>query len=229
MESDEGTMVEVDVTNEVKDWVEGLVDNYGIAIRPYYGTAVALASKEDASFSGSTSEAMGIEVKVGGDECPLNCKGEKGDLGPQGGPQGVKGEKGEKGDRGPAGLQGPKGSTGAKGDKGDTGQPGLQGYIRVSSSVRRSVGMLANYRLVTATVNCPVGKFVVGGGGYSGTYNMSMVYSYTTGKNSNREWEVRWVNNSNNSFTGDFTVWAICVDQPPLTFLPIQPILPIGP
>ena len=104
MESDEGTMVEVDVTNEVKDWVEGLVDNYGIAIRPYYGTAVALASKEDASFSGSTFEAMGIEVKVGGDECPLNCKGEKGDLGPQGGPQGVKGEKGEKGDRGPAGL-----------------------------------------------------------------------------------------------------------------------------
>ena len=74
-ESDEGTVVEVDVTFEVKDWIDGVVENYGIAMRPYYETAAALASKEDASLSGSSSKAMEIEVEVRGDECPLNCNG----------------------------------------------------------------------------------------------------------------------------------------------------------
>ena len=87
----------------------------------------------------------------------IGPQGEKGDQGIQGGKgekgdQGIQGEKGDKGDTGGAG---PKGDTGAKGA---TGSPGLSGYQRLSTHFSSYVADS------TATVTCPSGKKILGGG-----------------------------------------------------------------
>ena len=247
--AEEGTMVEVDVTDELKDWLDGVVTNYGIAIRPYYRTAVALASKEDANSTGSTSKAMDIEVALPDPDDPCDCppgpKGEKGDTGPPGekgekgdpgeqGPPGEKGEKGdpgeqgppgEKGDRGQRGLQGPKGSTGPKGA---AGQPGLQGYKMVPKSEKRKA-YKGNRIILYAT--CPDNKLVVGGGAYTTNWNVRL-YSNNPG-NTNKYWMAAWYkpDNAGDGYEYEYKVYAICVDPPPLQFLPIKPIpiFPINP
>jgi len=262
--AEEGTMVEVDVTDELKDWLDGVVTNYGIAIRPYYRTAVALASKEDANSTGSTSKAMDIEVALPDPDDPCDCppgpKGEKGDTGPPGekgekgdpgeqgppgekgekgdpgeqGPPGEKGEKGDpgeqgppgkKGDRGQRGLQGPKGSTGPKGA---AGQPGLQGYKMVPKSEKRKA-YKGNRIILYAT--CPDNKLVVGGGAYTTNWNVRL-YSNNPG-NTNKYWMAAWYkpDNAGDGYEYEYKVYAICVDPPPLQFLPIKPIpiFPINP
>ena len=232
--AEEGTMVEVDVTDELKDWLDGVVTNYGIAIRPYYRTAVALASKEDANSTGSTSKAMDIEVALPDPDDPCDCppgpKGEKGDTGPPGekgekGDPGEQGPPGKKGDRGQRGLQGPKGSTGPKGA---AGQPGLQGYKMVPKSEKRKA-YKGNRIILYAT--CPDNKLVVGGGAYTTNWNVRL-YSNNPG-NTNKYWMAAWYkpDNAGDGYEYEYKVYAICVDPPPLQFLPIKPIpiFPINP
>ena len=269
-DTDVGQFVEVDVTKQVKNWLDGSLADYGIAIRPYYAQVV-LASKEDASLSGSTSKAMEIEVSLSGDddECTSGCKGDKGDKGDPGiqgpqGPQGEKGEKGDpglpgppgakgdKGDKGDPGLPGPPGSKGDKGDKGDpgiqgfpgskgdkgdkgdrgatgatgaAGQPGLQGYqiVKASSKIKSYAG-----NQIVKVATCKTNQYVVGGGAYT-TNRYVQLYSSNPGNN--RYWMAVWYkpDNTQDGYEHEFTVYAICVDQPPVKILPIQPILPILP
>ena len=201
-DTDVGQFVEVDVTKQVKNWLDGSLADYGIAIRPYYAQVV-LASKEDASLSGSTSKAMEIEVSLSGDddECTSGCKGDKGDKGDPG-IQGFPGSKGDKGD---------KGDRGATGATGAAGQPGLQGYqiVKASSKIKSYAG-----NQIVKVATCKTNQYVVGGGAYT-TNRYVQLYSSNPGNN--RYWMAVWYkpDNTQDGYEHEFTVYAICVDQPP--------------
>ncbi len=231
---DEGKIVEVDVTKVVKNWINGDVANYGIAIMPYY-SEVLLASKEDANTSGSTSKAMEIEVALIGGECPIGCKGEKGDKGDPG-EQGPPGEKGEKGDPGPQGEQGPQGpqgeqgpqgpqgERGPRGEEGENGERGPRGYTGPQgpqgppgrdgvSNYKRVPGQPKSYtslgpgKTVTAWAHCPSGKRVIGGGHSSYNAALNIFRSYPIEDNI---WVVQGNNVGASSLTGHLTAYAIC-------------------
>jgi hypothetical protein len=75
--------------------------------------------------------------------------------------RGPQGPQGATGPTGPAGPAGPQGSTGATGPTGPAGADGgLAGYEIVSGA---AVAIAAG-EVETATVNCPAGKVVTGGG-----------------------------------------------------------------
>jgi hypothetical protein len=61
--------------------------------------------------------------------------------------------------RGQTGPQGPQGSQGPQGPKGDAGPPGLSGVVIVQSS-----SSFESSPELTARVDCPQGKQLVGGG-----------------------------------------------------------------
>ena len=140
----------VDLTQQVKYWVDGYGNNYGIALVPTPGSPIDIEfdSKEGKGTSHDTGLDMLI-VSYGpqgpqGEQGPIGSQGPQGETGPQGpqgeqGPQGVQGEtgsqgpvgpqgpQGDQGPIGPQGLQGLQGPQGEKGEKGDTGPQGLQG------------------------------------------------------------------------------------------------------
>jgi hypothetical protein len=116
---------------------------------------------QETGFVGSMQEWI---QSLKGEQGP---EGPKGDQGPQGepGPQGEQGEKGEpgsQGEQGPAGPPGPQGETGSKGDtgpQGEQGPPGISGYEVVTFS---SASNSSTTR--TASVSCPEGEKILGGG-----------------------------------------------------------------
>ena len=85
------------------------------------------------------------------------------------GPQGAKGEKGDQGSKGPKGDKGEKGSTGpagSAGPAGPAGPPGLSGYEVVAGGTEADTALAHS-----KTINCPLGKKAVGGGGWVNGYN----------------------------------------------------------
>ena len=107
--------------------------------------------------------------------------------GPQG-PQGNPGAQGPKGDAGPQGPSGPQGPQGPKGDTGPQGPPGPSwspGYVNVHGD-RIEPGPFGN---ATATVTCPSGKRVLGGGYTS--WNVTVSTSRPSPFNSSGAWEIR--------------------------------------
>ena len=109
--TDANSFVTVDVTALVKDWLNGVLANNGIAlVGNAAGTSVRFDSKENTL----TSHEAELEITLTGPPGP------QGPAGPQGipGPQGV---------QGPAGPQGPQGNAGAPGSQGPTGPAGPQG------------------------------------------------------------------------------------------------------
>ena len=247
-------LVEVDVTEVVKYWVEWKAYNYGIYIAPYEANAV-LASKEDANSLGSTSKAMEIEVELNSGECSSECNGEKGDKGDPG-EQGPAGEKGETGDPGEQGPPGEKGETGDRGPKGDTGDRGLKGETGDTGSrgpagqhglqgyhIAKTTRYFSLYRggKVTYSVKCPSGKKVIGGGAFTNSSKVQLTGSLPF--DDGRGWSGYWSNTtSTNDSNSKYEIYAICVDQPRLIVKPIpvpmptpkppisiKPILPIDP
>jgi hypothetical protein len=149
--ADEDNFVTVDVTEAVRDWVDG-ADNYGLELIPN-GVKAVLSSKET-----DHKHEMQIEValvSVG----PEGAQGEQGKIGPQG----PKGDTGDQGVQGKIGAQGPKGDTGDQGVQGKIGPqgpPGLSGYQQVTETVTLgAAGTSADL-----FVSCPNGKKVLGGG-----------------------------------------------------------------
>lgn len=76
----------------------------------------------------------------------------------------------------PAGPAGPKGDRGAKGDKGDAGPAGPRGLAGLEVVSALSV---TNSTSKNATVTCPAGKKVLGGGGIVPAYNALSLYQST--------------------------------------------------
>ncbi|MDD2722938.1 MAG: DNRLRE domain-containing protein [Methylovulum sp.] len=117
--------VSIDITNQVKDWLDGTANNNGLALVASDGINVFFDSKENTT----SSHAPEIEISLAGVPGPkgdTGATGVQGEIGPIG-PQGLKGDKGDTGEQGIQGLQGPKGDTGATGVQGEIGPIGPQG------------------------------------------------------------------------------------------------------
>jgi len=100
-----------------------------------------------------------------GDVGPQGVQGPQGDAGPQGpqgdvGPQGAQGPQGDVGPQGPQGDVGPQGPQGDVGPQGAPGTDGVSGYVRVTGTASASNSNSPK----TATVDCPAGLKVLGGG-----------------------------------------------------------------
>jgi hypothetical protein len=115
----------------------------------------------------------GVQGPTGpaGAQGPAGPAGPQGAPGPQGGdgptgPQGVQGPQGDPGPQGPQGPQGPAGAVGATGPQGVQGiqgPPGPTASQRVSASTTSAANAPRN-TVVTASVNCPAGTVLLGGG-----------------------------------------------------------------
>ena len=149
--TDANSFVTVDVTALVKDWLNGVLANNGIAmVGNAAGTSVRFDSKENTL----TSHEAELEITLTGPPGP------QGPAGPQGiqGPQGV---------QGPTGPQGPQGSAGAPGPQGTTGPTGPQGPQGPPSPNPLQVALLRWYP-ANLTTQFPVGSFPGAGIAFDG-------------------------------------------------------------
>lgn len=119
--------------------------------------------------------------------------------GPQGpvGPQGPKGETGEKGDTGEPGIMGPKG---------DLGEPGISGWERV-------VGITSTTSTddQTASVSCPEGKKILGGG-YLVASSNTTYYPRANYPSSDSVWTVTVHRGGTGTSSWGLTAYAICAN-----------------
>ena len=109
-------------------------------------------------------------------------------------PAGPKGDKGEKGDKGDKGL---------KGDKGDKGDVGLAGHQFLQGAL---VSVAAN-QIGFATVTCPQGKRVLGGGGHIAGAAAGAGFLWQSIPISNTAWRVAYKNTSGSGTS----IWAYAV------------------
>lgn len=121
--SDEEDFITIDITTELKNWIDNPSSNFGIALIPD-NVNVDFSSKED---RGATN-SMELEVAL------VGIQGPQGPVGPQGiqgiqGIQGPAGNDGATGPQGPIGLTGPVGPQGIQGVPGNDGATGAQGPI----------------------------------------------------------------------------------------------------
>jgi hypothetical protein len=105
----------VDLTDLVKDWLDGVLANNGIALVTAGALRAQLDSKENRS--------SGHEPKL---DISLFASGATGAMGPSGA-QGTAGTAGATGSPGTAGAQGTAGTAGATGSPGTAGAPGTAG------------------------------------------------------------------------------------------------------
>lgn len=114
-------LIDIDITQLVKDWQDGLVPNEGVVLIASPGSPAA--GGFDSRESTSTSHAPELDVTLAGP------RGAVGPVGPQGqqGTAGVPGAQGASGVPGPTGARGTPGIPGAPGAPGIPGPPGAQG------------------------------------------------------------------------------------------------------
>lgn len=117
----------LDITSLVKDWVNRVQPNYGIALVPNDDISVAFDSKENNQTAHDPE--LNFVLADSGPQGPQGIQGPAGPSGPQGlvGPQGPKGDPGATGAQGVAGPAGPQGVQGFQGPLGPQGPPGPQG------------------------------------------------------------------------------------------------------
>jgi hypothetical protein len=110
----------VDVTNQVKAWLNGSPNDGFILTANPGTTSIMLDSKESAA----TSHAATLEILLIGPAGPTGATGANGATGPTGT---VTGATGPTGSTGPSGATGSTGATGATGGTGSTGPTGGTG------------------------------------------------------------------------------------------------------
>jgi hypothetical protein len=125
--------VTVDLTGLVRDWVDGVVTNYGVALIPNTSAVDAqFDSKETAEGSNPARLIITIvDAGANGVMGSTGAQGLTGSAGPTGtiGAQGLTGPAGPTGTIGAQGLTGPAGPTGTIGAQGLTGPAGPTGTI----------------------------------------------------------------------------------------------------
>jgi len=116
--SDEEDFIILDITNELKSWIDTPANNFGIALIPD-NVNVQFSSKED---RGPTNP-MELEVAL------IGPKGDKGDTGDQGlpGNDGTNGTNGTNGTDGQDGTNGTNGTNGTDGVDGESGKDDADG------------------------------------------------------------------------------------------------------
>ena len=109
-------------------------------------------------------------------------------------PAGAPGAKGDKGE---------KGVKGDKGDKGDTGAPGLSEVEIVKST------SVSNSSDKGVAANCPAGKKVIGGGGYTSTTTSTSVWVAISHPPTDTSWRAYGIEAS--GYAGNWTVTAVAI------------------
>jgi len=104
---------------------------------------------------------------------------------------------------GPKGDKGDKGDKGEKGEKGDTGGPGLAAHQFLQGA---QVSVAAN-GIGFATVTCPAGKRVLGGGGHVAGAVAGAGYLWQSIPTSNTAWRVAYKNQTGSQIS----IWAYAV------------------
>ena len=138
-----------------------------------------------------------------------DCIGPRGPMGPQG-PQGQAGPPGPQGPQGPMGSQGPKGPPGPPGPQ---GPPGITEFRIVTHQVESGLDCPCS-QPVSASVSCPAGFVVTGGGASvrtaSGTYDPTIAIqaSYPISSDGWYAQAGRMVGGPGEDWV--LTVWAIC-------------------
>jgi hypothetical protein len=129
--ADAQNFIAIDLTNLVRDWLDGAFDNNGIALVQDGSISVLFNSKENTASSHEarldiTLRSLGEYVGASG---PTGATGPIGPTGPTGdtGATGPTGATGNTGATGATGAQGPTGPTGATGETGATGATGAVG------------------------------------------------------------------------------------------------------
>jgi hypothetical protein len=133
---DVDSFVTVDLTPLVKDWINGIVPNNGLAI---VANAVNTNIRFDSKENGQTSHESRLEIRLKGPIGPTGATGATGLTGAQGpigptGPTGATGATGPPGPEGPAGPPGPQGVEGSQGPEGPTGPQGPPGPTGASGA-----------------------------------------------------------------------------------------------
>ncbi|AUB81634.1 hypothetical protein THSYN_12135 [Candidatus Thiodictyon syntrophicum] len=130
-----GRYLRLDVTAQVRSWVETPEGNFGLALSSDQNSPEA-SLLIDAKENTQTSHPAYLDIALAG---PAGPAGPQGDTGAAGA-TGLQGPKGDTGAAGATGLQGPKGDTGATGATGLQGPAGL-GYDPLK------IGMLRWYKV----------------------------------------------------------------------------------
>ncbi len=198
-----GSLVELDVTEQVRAWLDSPASNHGLALRPATdpGLQVFLDSKENVA----TSRPPQLKLQ-------LSLRGAKGDRGPQGAP-GPAGAGGAQGKTGPVGDPGPQGVPGTNGLKGNTGPQGASGlrdivYVKRTFSCE-PLNPITGGDYCDGRVYCPSGKKVIGGGLWHGKDDSSMFIDKSYPGDSRDNWyAAMWANSLATNF--DYEITAIC-------------------
>lgn len=143
--ADQGNFITADITTLVQGWVDGSIEEFGIALVPTSADPVriTLDSKEATGISPELEVTPTGPEGPAGPQGPTGAQGEPGPAGavgpmgpagpggPQGnpGPAGPQGPAGAQGEPGPAGAVGPTGPAGPAGPQGDPGPAGPQGPV----------------------------------------------------------------------------------------------------
>lgn len=120
--SSAGQFATVDVTQEVKRWIDNPAANFGMAV------TAPLNSGATVFFDSKENSATGREPRL---ELVMKTQGPVGPTGPTG-PTGPRGFSGPAGAEGKPGPEGPKGEVGARGLEGPAGAPGPVGPAGLS-------------------------------------------------------------------------------------------------
>jgi hypothetical protein len=141
------TWVSFDVTELVRDWLDGTLPNFGLALVPAdERTYVAFCSKEPGNFRVPPQ----LELVYGAAAGPAGPQGSPGPAGKQGIPgiQGPAGFNGLQGPVGPTGATGPAGPAGQRGLQGERGEPGPVGPAGPPGQPAAAGTGLSNFRLL---------------------------------------------------------------------------------
>jgi hypothetical protein len=154
--------VTVDLTQQVKDWISNPGANFGLLLAPSLsapGTVVFFDSKENTA----SAHVARLDLTLA-DQGPAGPRGATGATGAAG----ANGAAGAKGDKGDTGAVGPTGATGATGARGLTGATGATGATGPAGPVNlvwvRKTFDATSKHIHDNNVQCPVNRFLVGGG-----------------------------------------------------------------
>jgi len=106
----------------VKNWLDGVLPNNGVALLPSAGSAINVFFDSKEATATSHPAQLLIFLQNQGPVGPIGPQGPQGSQGPAG-PQGPPGNSGATGPAGPAGPQGATGLAGPQGPQGPQGLP----------------------------------------------------------------------------------------------------------
>jgi hypothetical protein len=181
-----------DVTELVRDWLDGTRTNQGLVLVAGNTTAnVKFDTKETTGTSHDAELNVEINTGVAGPEGPAGetgATGATGATGPAGqqGPKGDTGATGATGPQGPQGPEGPQGATGPQGEQGEQGEPGTSSpWVVSGSNVYLSSGHVGVGMETPSAMLDVAGDTVVRGGlKVSGTMDGLVVWSQSRARRS---------------------------------------------